>query len=213
MALSLMPYEDICRAMLAAGDTLVVNDENSYKIAVSQGSENKRLKKELELAYKSFVTPCNNHVTAIRNLFKRLLDYLDCNDSGLRRKMEDLLTAQRLEKQRKEAEQRKANRRLHEMLDAEDRAQKEEAARIIADARQKLQQKTDPTARATLERTITEETAVLEVPPPVVPPVAIERPTVTGPKKEPITKKRCGFAKSCSPTWCPDSIASLAKNF
>jgi hypothetical protein len=35
----------------------VVNDEKSYKIAVSQGSENKRLKKELELAYKSFVTP------------------------------------------------------------------------------------------------------------------------------------------------------------
>ena len=59
MALSLMPYEEICRAMLAAGDALVVNDENSYKIAVSQGSENKRFKKELELAYKSFVTPCN----------------------------------------------------------------------------------------------------------------------------------------------------------
>jgi hypothetical protein len=34
-----MPYEEICRAMLAAGDALVVNDENSYKIAVSQGSE------------------------------------------------------------------------------------------------------------------------------------------------------------------------------
>jgi len=87
--------------------------------------------------------------------------------------------AQKLERQRKEAEQREAARQLQERLDAEARTQKEEAAKIIADAQEKLEQETDPGARATLERTITEETAVLETQAPLVPPVVIERPTVT----------------------------------
>ena len=179
VALSLMPFEEICRAMLQAGQALSVTDDDSYKAAVSQVSENKRLIKELDLSYKGFVTPYNNHVTAIRNLFKRLTDYLKRNDEILRQKMTAHLQKQKLERQRKEAEQREANRRLQEQLDAEAAAQKEAAANIIQTAQEKLEQETDPGARATLERTIAEETAVLEIAAPIVPPVAIEQASIT----------------------------------
>ena len=179
VALAVLPYEEICLALLQAALNLTVTDEASYKIAVSQVSETKRLIRELNLSYKGFSTPYTNHVTAMRNIFKRLTEHLTQTDVLLRQKMTAHLQREKLERQRKEAEQREANRRLQDQLDAEAAAQKEKAATIIQTAQEKLEQEPDPDARATLERTIAEESAVLEIPAPVVAPVAIEKPTIT----------------------------------
>ncbi len=179
VALAVLPYEEICLALLKAAQNLTVTDEASYKIAVSQVAETKRLIKELDLSYRGFVTPYNNHVAAMRNLYKRLTEHLKSTDEILRQKMKAQLQKEKLERQRKEAEQREANRRLQERLDAEAKAQREQAATVIQEAQEKLEQETDPDARATLERTIAEENVVLETPAPVVAPVAIEKPTIT----------------------------------
>ena len=179
VALTLMPYIEVCRSMLNEADALTVTDEASYKTATSKAASNKKLLKDLEAARKAFGDPFRNHVTAINNLFKELTSYLTRADDTFRAKMEIFLKKQRLERQRKEAEQREAARQLQEKLDAEAKAQKEEAARIIEEAQAKLQTEEDPQARTTLERTITEETTVLETPAPIVPPVAIEKPAIT----------------------------------
>ena len=179
VALTLMPYIEVCRSMLNVADSLNVMDEDSYKAVTSQAASNKRLLKDLEAARKNFVTPYNHHVAAINNLFRELTSYLTRADETFRAKMKRFDQAQKLERQRKEAEQREANRRLQQQLDAEAAAQKAEAARIIEDAQEKLTQETDPDARATLERTIVEEIVVLETPAPILPPVAIEKPIVT----------------------------------
>lgn len=179
VALSLAPYLDVCRNFLDVAQALDVNDEASYKTATSHAASNKKLIKSLETARKNFGDPYRNHVTAINALFNELTNILKQADSVCRDKMERFLHLQKLERQRREAEQREEQRRLQEKLDAEARAQKEEAARIVAEAQAKLQEEEDPQARATLERTIAEESTVLETPAPVVPPVAHEKPAAT----------------------------------
>jgi hypothetical protein len=179
VALTLAPYLDVCRSFLEVAQALEVTDEASYKTATSHAASNKKLIKNLETARKSFGDPCRHHVNAINSLFNELTNLLKQADRVCRDKMERFLHLQKLERQRREAEQREEQRRLQERLDAEARAQREQAAQIIADAQAKLQEEEDPQARATLERTIEEESAVLETPAPVVPPVAHEKPTAT----------------------------------
>jgi len=179
VALALAPYLDACRSFLGVAQALNIEDEASYKTATSHAASNKKLLKNLETARKNFGDPYRNHVTAINSLFNELTNILKQADRVCRDKMERFLHLQKLERQRREAEPREEHRRLQEQLDAEARAQKEEAARIIAETEAKLQEEKDPQARATLERTIAEEAAVLETPAPVVPPVAHEKQAAT----------------------------------
>ena len=93
--------------------------------------------------------------------------------------MKDQLQKEKLERQRKEAEQRETNRRLQERLDAEAKAQREQAAAVSRGGPERLTRKPIPTPGPPWSGPSLEENVVLATPAPVVAPVAIEKPTIT----------------------------------
>jgi Asp-tRNA(Asn)/Glu-tRNA(Gln) amidotransferase A subunit family amidase len=154
-----------------------VTDPESNKTAVCALGTNKKLLKQLEDARKSFVTPLNNHVKDINNLFKTLTCHLSANEDTLKREMGRYESAQAMERRRKEAQLREEQRRLQEQLDAEARAQREEAERKAQEAAEQLTTEEDEAARARLQQTIEEETeAAAQSVAPVIAPVVAEKP-------------------------------------
>lgn len=169
ISLNLVPYERHVALMVQEARSITVTDIASQKIAVSAESSNKKLYKDLEAARKMAVSPYNDHVKKINNLFKTLTDPLLQNEATIKQVRGRFEYQLELERRRKEAEAREEQRRLQAKLDAEAREQRLEAERKAREAAKKLQDEEDEATRAALEKEIAEETAAAAAPTPQAP--------------------------------------------
>ncbi len=178
LALNLVPFEHKVAVLKQEARAIVVRDASSQKAAVSAEAVNIKLNKKLEAARKAAVQPYNEHVKTINNLFHVIQDVLEGNISFLKAERGKYDHQLLLEQRRKDAELREANRKLQEAVDAEARAQREDAARKAQEAAEKLKTEEDEEAKARLQQTVAEETAASQAPTPIVEPVVSERPAM-----------------------------------
>ncbi len=169
VSLTLEPYQKHVALMTQEARSITVTDTASQKFAVSAESRNKKLFKDLEAARKSFVSPYNDHVKAINNIFKTLTDPLAQNEMAIKAARAKFEYQLELERRRKEAEAREEQRRLQAKLDAEAREQRMEAERKAREALQKLEKEKDEATRIALAKEIEEETAAAAAPTPQAP--------------------------------------------
>jgi hypothetical protein len=169
ISLNLVPYEKHVALMVAEAQSITVKDTASQKSAVSAESRNKKLFKDLEAARKTAVSPYNDHVKKINNIFKTLTDPLLQNEVVIKAERGKYEYQLELERRRKEAEAREEQRKLQAKLDAEARVQREEAERKAREAAEKLQEEKDEATRAALVKEIEEETLAAAAPTPQAP--------------------------------------------
>jgi hypothetical protein len=169
VSLSLLPYQGHVALMSREARGIVVSDTASQKFAVSAESRNKKLFKDLEAARKMAVSPYNDHVKAINNIFKTLTDPLLQNEATIKSERAKFEYQLELERRRKEAEAREEQRQLQAKLDAEARLQREEAERKTREALAKLEKEKDEATRIALAKEIEEETLAAAAPTPVAP--------------------------------------------
>jgi hypothetical protein len=175
IALTLVPYERHVTLMVQEAKGIVVLDAASQKVAVSAEARNKKLLRDLETARKNFVTPYNDHVKKINNLFKTLTDPLASNEATIKAERGRYDLKVELERRRIEAVAREEQRQLQAKLDAEALAQKKEAEEKARVAAEKLKTEEDAATRAALEKEIAEEIAAANAPTPQVAPIVTEK--------------------------------------
>lgn len=169
ICLNLVPYERHIALMVKEARSITVTDLASQKVAVSAESRNKKLYKELETARKMAVSPYNDHVKKINNLFKTLTDPLLQNEAIIKAERGKFEYQLELDRRRMEAEAREQQRRLQAKLDAEAREQRLEAERKAREATEKLKAEKDEATRIALEKEIEDETLAAAAPTPQAP--------------------------------------------
>ena len=191
VALSLVPYENLDKLMVQEAREITVTDAASNTKASAVLGRHTRVYKELEEAEKSFTKPYTDHVNQIRNIFRGLSDELlkEWTERGkkltrgsiilIKQQMATYELNLRLERQKEEARLREEQRIMQAKLNEESRLQREEAARKVREAEEKLKNEKDAEARALLEQTVAEETAAAEAPTPQAPPPVLEARSAT----------------------------------
>lgn len=168
-ALSLVPYEEKVKILVARARELQVTDADSQKEATSLALQAKRIRLRVEAIKKSpTYLAADQFLKEIRNLCKALTDPLHHNvEQVCKDKLGTYDAKVKLERQRQEAAAREEARRMQAELDAETERQRQEAVAKARVAQEELERKeaegslTD-TDRTLLQQTVEEETSVAE---------------------------------------------------
>ena len=167
-ALSLVPYEERVRVMVAQAKELVVNDEASRKKATELGLQAKKTRLKVEGIKKSpMFLAAESFLKDIRHLCNTLTDPLSKNvEQVLKAKITAFSEHLRLAKAREDAENRERARAAQAELDAEAAKLKAEAEAKVRAAEAELAKKeaedagwgvANPDAKALLEQTVEDE--------------------------------------------------------
>jgi len=197
-ALSLVPYEEKVKILVARARELQVIDADSQKEATSLALQAKRIRLRVEGIKKSptYLT-ADQFLKEIRHLCKALTDPLHHNvEQVCKDKLGAYDAKVKLERQRQEAVAREEARRMQAELDAETERQRQEAVAKARVAQEELERKeaegslTD-TDRTLLQQTVEEETSVAESI--VAPQVVVQ---VTPPETVVRTEEGASFTKT-----------------
>ncbi len=179
---ALAPYQKRVADMIKEATALEVTDAATNARATELGNLARSTKNAIEgIKRQPAYADAYTFINGVRTLIKSFTDPLETEiEKPLGRKISVYAENLRLEQQRKEAAAREEARKLQEKIDAEARALREEAERKVKEAAERLKKEKDEATRAALQKTIDDETAAAQAPPPqVVVPVVSEAPKVT----------------------------------